>query len=135
PQRPVDGQGHFINVSRRAPDAVRLPRRSGEAEPAATGRIDAGVDGEPFFDEKVQGPQALPGDRKTGRPISAHRSAGQVLQDVPRSPDVLTKFLRRLLINPAVPVTVTANFMTGALNGPDQLGMPIGHPAQNEEGA
>ena len=61
------------------------------------------------------------------------RVACQVLQKVACFDNVLSKLVRRKIIDELVPVAVAADFVPGSMNVTDQLRKLFGNPAKNEE--
>jgi hypothetical protein len=84
--------------------------------------------------QDFQRPEALPGDRETGCPITDDFLARDILHDLLRPPCILPEFPLRAQIHETMGVAVAAQLMTRGLNSSNELREPFRGPPKDEEG-
>ena len=108
--------------------AARICRRADEFE-----RRHAGVDGERFFAEHVEGPQRALADRPFGRPKHRHVSGAGGAQRLPAPKQVGAELAGSQLVHAPMVIPVGSELVSGRRDLLDELGMPLGQPADDEE--
>src|SRR5262249_1114939 len=112
---------------------MRPEWRAGDAVTIVVRRVDARIEREALLDQYVERPQVAARDRETGGAVCRHGFASKVFQQDASTAHVGPKFVGRLLVNQAMPVAVTGNFVAGGVDGTHQFRLAVGDPAQYEE--
>src|SRR5215469_659937 len=101
--------------------------------PVVRDGIDARVMSETAGSQNLQGPERILRNGIAGRPVTGRRHPAGIFDGRHGALGVSAEFRRGHLVNRAVCITVTADFVTGGPNGPSGAALMFGHPTQNEE--
>ena len=112
---------------------LRVPAEARDAVAVVLDRIDAGIVLEAALDQNFQRPQRRLRDRVAWRTIGARLHAAGIGNAQHRAARVVPELLRRHPVDELMRVAVTPNLVAAHKDSPDHRGMPLRHPAQNEE--
>src|SRR5690606_22695358 len=127
--------GELGQLTAGAPQPVRVPLAAGEAVAFPLHREEAGVVAVALLDQDVQRPLAPRDDGIARRPVTQHVDSCYVLQDGLRAADAGAELEGRDRDHAVVAPAVRGDLMPGLGDLPHQVGIALGYPAEDEEGA
>src|SRR5690242_2002378 len=96
-------------------------------------RINAGILRKPTFHKDFEGPQRALCDGVAGRPINPRGDTAGILDGADGSQRIPPEFGRSQLIDQAMHMAMTTDFVTGASDSTNNLRVAFRHPAEDQE--
>ena len=87
------------------------------------------------LDDDVEGPLRLFGYGKARRPVAPHPFPGNILEDGPGLSNVFAESPRSEVLGELMAVPVTGDLIAAGGDLPDERGVSLRYPSQDEEGS
>src|SRR5262249_40451400 len=97
-------------------------------------REDARIVEESLLGQDLEAPECVPYDGECRRTVAEHRGADRIFDHALRSPRVRLEGRAVHSVDEAVPIAMACNLVTSRVNLADERRIPLGEPAEHEEG-
>lgn len=99
----------------------------------AANRENTAIERKALLGEDVECPERSLDNRETRGSVCGHADAAGVVDRVHGVRDVGSELLGGEVVDQAMPISVRSDLVTGLGNPPDECGISLGNPAENEE--